>query len=71
MFKKHPKTKLSCPYGWYANDWAPWGNFDELPNNVVGIGAINAELGRQPKNAHNFFVKYQGQVLFGKDSLET
>lgn len=70
MFKKHPKTKfINAHMGWYANDLGTLGKLlDELPNMYVGIGAIIAELGRQPKNAHNFFVKYQDRVLFGKDS---
>ena len=29
-----------------------------------------AELGRQPKFAHDWFVKYQDRVLFGKDTWE-
>ncbi|WP_239985762.1 amidohydrolase family protein [Arenibacter hampyeongensis] len=70
MFKKHPKTKfINAHMGWYANDLGTLGKLmDEMPNMYVGIGAIIAELGRQPKNAHNFFVKYQDRVLFGKDS---
>ena len=36
----------------------------------VGIGAIIAELGRQPRNAKAFFIKYQDRVLFGKDSWQ-
>ena len=34
----------------------------------VGIGAVIAELGRQPRNAAKFFEKYQDRILFGKDS---
>ena len=36
----------------------------------VGIGAIIAEFGRQPRNAKAFFIKYQDRVLFGKDSWQ-
>jgi predicted TIM-barrel fold metal-dependent hydrolase len=70
MFKKHPKTNfINAHMGWYANDLGTLARLmDEIPNMYVGIGAIIAELGRQPKNAHKFFVKYQDRVLFGKDS---
>ncbi len=70
MFKKHPKTKfVNAHMGWHANNLSKLGEFlDEMPNMYVGIGAIIAELGRQPKNAHAFFVKYQDRILFGKDS---
>ena len=70
MFKKHPKTNfINAHMGWYANDLGTLSRLmDEIPNMYVGIGAIIAELGRQPKNAHKFFVKYQNRVLFGKDS---
>jgi predicted TIM-barrel fold metal-dependent hydrolase len=35
---------------------------------MVEIGAIIAELGRQPSAANVFFEKYQDRVLFGKDA---
>jgi predicted TIM-barrel fold metal-dependent hydrolase len=31
------------------------------------IGAVIHELGRQPKQARQFMIKYQDRVLFGKD----
>ena len=70
MFKKHPKTKfINAHMGWYANNLNKLGGFmDAMPNMFVGIGAVIAELGRQPKNAHAFFLKYQDRILFGKDS---
>lgn len=70
MFKKHPKTKfINAHMGWYANDLKRLGELlDEMPNMSVGIGAIIAELGRQPKQAKAFFIKYQDRILFGKDS---
>ena len=39
---------------------------DELPNLYVEIGAVIAELGRQPRYAAQFLEKYQDRVLFGK-----
>ncbi|MCW5520494.1 amidohydrolase family protein [Aureitalea sp. L0-47] len=70
MFKKHPNTTfINAHMGWYANDLGKLGELlDEMPNMNVGIGAIIAELGRQPRNARAFFIKYQDRILFGKDS---
>lgn len=70
MFKKHPNTKfINAHMGWYANNLQKLsGLLDEIPNMNVGIAAIIAELGRQPKNAREFFIKYQDRILFGKDS---
>lgn len=70
MFEKHPKTTfINAHMGWYANNLAKLGELlDEMPNMNVGIGAIIAELGRQPRNAKAFFIKYQDRILFGKDS---
>ncbi len=70
MFKKHPKTKfINAHMGWYANNLDRLGELmEEIPNMSVGIGAIIAELGRQPRRARQFFIKYQDRILFGKDS---
>jgi predicted TIM-barrel fold metal-dependent hydrolase len=70
MFKKHPKTTfINAHMGWYANDLGKLGELlDDMPNMNVGIGAIIAELGRQPRFAKAFFIKYQDRILFGKDS---
>lgn len=70
MFKKHPKTTfINAHMGWYANNLGKLGELlDEMPNMNVGIGAIIAELGRQPRFAKQFFEKYQDRILFGKDS---
>lgn len=70
MFKKHPNTQfINAHMGWYANDLGKLGSLlDEMPNMHVGIGAIIAELGRQPRFAKSFFTKYQDRILFGKDS---
>ena len=70
MFKKHPNTTfINAHMGWFANDLGRLGELlDEMPNMNVGIGAIIAELGRQPRFAKAFFIKYQDRILFGKDS---
>lgn len=70
MFKKHPNTNfINAHMGWYANDLGKLSTLmDELPNMYVEIGAIIAELGRQPRFARAFFEQYQDRILFGKDS---
>ena len=70
MFKKHSKTTfISAHMAWLSNDLGKLGRLlDEVPNMNVGIGAIIAELGRQPRFAKQFFIKYQNRILFGKDS---
>ncbi len=70
MFKNHPRTTfINAHMGWYANNLGKLGELlDDMPNMNVGIGAIIAELGRQPRYAKAFFIKYQDRILFGKDS---
>jgi predicted TIM-barrel fold metal-dependent hydrolase len=72
MFRKHPKTTfIAAHFAYHANDLARMGKlFDEMPNVYTEVGAILAELGRQPRAAHAFFVKYQDRILFGKDSFQ-
>lgn len=70
VFAKHPKTTfINAHFGWYANNLTKLGELlDRYPNMMIEIGAIIAELGRQPRAAREFFIKYQDRVLFGKDS---
>lgn len=70
MFRKHPGTKfINAHLGWYGNDLATLGRLmDELPNMYTEIGAVIAELGRQPRYGRDFLIKYQDRVMFGKDS---
>jgi len=72
VFRKHPNTTfINAHMGWFPNDLAKLGTLlDELPNMYVEIGAVIAELGRQPRMANWFFEKYQDRVLFGKDSYK-
>ena len=70
LFKQHPNTTfIAAHMAWYGNDLTRLGAFlDDNPNVNVEIGAVIAELGRQPRAANRFFAKYQDRVLFGKDS---
>jgi predicted TIM-barrel fold metal-dependent hydrolase len=72
LFKKHPRTTfVTAHLGWHANDLARLGRmFDEMPNVYSEIGAVLYDIGRQPRFAHAFFVKYQDRLLFGKDNYQ-
>jgi predicted TIM-barrel fold metal-dependent hydrolase len=70
LFRKHPKTKfIAAHLSWLGNDLGRLGKLlDEMPNVSTEIGAVLYELGRQPKAARAFLIKYQDRVLMGKDS---
>jgi predicted TIM-barrel fold metal-dependent hydrolase len=72
LFKKHPKTTyIMAHLGWHANDLGRLAKmFDEMPNVYGEVGAVLYDLGRQPRTAHDFMVKYQDRILFGKDSYQ-
>jgi uncharacterized protein len=70
VFRKHPKTRfINAHLGWMGNDLTRLGSLlDELPNVYTEIGAVLAELGRQPRFAREWMIRYQDRVLFGKDT---
>lgn len=70
MFRKHPNTTfVNAHLGWYGSDLATLGRLmDEMPNMNTEIGAVLADLGRQPRFARQWFIRYQNRVLFGKDT---
>lgn len=70
LFAKHPSTTfLNAHLGWLGGNLAELGSLmDRLPNMYTEIGAVLAELGRQPRFAREWFIRYQDRVLFGKDS---
>lgn len=70
VFRKHPKTTfIAAHMGWYPNDLSKLDSLMRVfPNMNVEIGAVIAELGRQPRASRAFFEKYQDRILFGKDS---
>jgi predicted TIM-barrel fold metal-dependent hydrolase len=70
VFRHHPETVfINAHLGWMGNDLARLGALlDELPNVYTEIGAVLAELGRQPRFARQWLIDYQDRVLFGKDS---
>lgn len=70
VFEKHPGTTfINAHLGWMGNDLDRLGaHLDLYPNVVTEIGAVLAELGRQPRRAKQFMIDYQDRILFGKDS---
>ena len=70
IFRQHPGTNfINAHLGWMGNDLASLGALmDELPNMYTEIGAVLAELGRQPRFARDWLIRYQDRVMFGKDS---
>lgn len=72
VFKMHPNTTfINAHLGWMGNDLDRLGvHLDTYPNVMTEIGAVLAELGRQPRRARQFFVDYQDRILFGKDAYK-
>ena len=72
VFKKHPKTQfIAAHMAWHGSDLARLSRMlDAMPNVTTELGAVLYELGRQPRAAREFLIKYQDRVLFGKDAWE-
>ena len=72
VFRKHPETKfIDAHLGWFGGDLERLGKlFDELPNVYTELGAVLAELGRQPRFARAWMIKYQDRVMMGKDTYK-
>jgi predicted TIM-barrel fold metal-dependent hydrolase len=72
MIAKHPNTRFVLAHlGWHANDLGRLASMmDRWPNLYAEVGAVLYDLGRQPRTAHDFIVKYQDRILFGKDSFQ-
>ncbi|MBD3626766.1 amidohydrolase family protein [Cyclobacterium sp.] len=70
IFRKHPNTKfIAAHLGWFGNDLARLGKLlDEMPNVYTELGAVLAELGRQPVTARAWLIAYQDRVMMGKDA---
>ncbi len=70
VFENHPNTTfINAHLGWMGNNLARLGKLlDKYPNVYTEIAAVLAELGRQPRFARKWFIKYQDRVMFGKDT---
>jgi predicted TIM-barrel fold metal-dependent hydrolase len=72
LLRRHPKTTFVIAHmGWHANDLGRLGKMLEtMPNVYTEVGAVLYDIGRQPRAAHDFFVRFQDRILFGKDSFQ-
>jgi predicted TIM-barrel fold metal-dependent hydrolase len=72
LFRSNPNTRFVAAHmGWHTHDLGRLGKMlDEMPNLYTEMGAVLYDIGRQPRAAHDFFIKYQDRILFGKDSFQ-
>ncbi len=72
LFRSNPKTTFVAAHmGWHTHDLGRLGKMlDAMPNLYVEMGAVLYDIGRQPRVARDFFIKYQDRILFGKDSFQ-
>lgn len=72
LLRRHKNTTFVVAHmAWYASDLEKLARMmDEFPNMYTEIGAVLYDIGRQPRVARDFFVKYQDRILFGKDSFQ-
>jgi predicted TIM-barrel fold metal-dependent hydrolase len=69
VFAKHPHTTfVSLHMAWPENLAWVAKMLDQHPNVMVEFGAREAELGRQPRQTRELFLKYQDRVMFGTDN---
>ncbi|HEX6134354.1 MAG TPA: amidohydrolase family protein [Longimicrobiales bacterium] len=72
LFRRHPNTTFVMAHmGWHAHELDRLARLlDEFPNVHTEVGAVLYDIGRQPRAARDFFVRYQDRILFGKDSFQ-
>lgn len=72
MIRRNPRTTFVIAHlGWHANDLGRLAKLmEENPNVYTEVGAVLYDIGRQPRAAHDFFVRFQDRILFGKDSFQ-
>jgi uncharacterized protein len=72
LLRRNPRTTFVIAHmGWHANDLGRLGRLmAELPNVYTEVGAVLYDIGRQPRGARDFFVRFQDRILFGKDSFQ-
>lgn len=66
---RHPKTIfIACHLGNQGNDLAALSKIlDSYPNLYLDISARDYEVGRTPRAAAKFLLKYRNRILFGTD----
>lgn len=72
LLRRNPQTVFVIAHmGWHANDLGRLAKMmEEMPNVHTEVGAVLYDIGRQPRAAHDFFVRFQDRILFGKDSFQ-
>jgi len=67
---RHPRTTFVGLHmaNWPENLDYVAAELDKYPNMMIEFGARQAELGRQPRRAREFFIKYQDRIMFGTDN---
>jgi predicted TIM-barrel fold metal-dependent hydrolase len=70
ILARHPHTTFVALHmaNWPENLDYVSAELDRYPNMMVEFGAREAELGRQPRRAREFFLKYQDRIMFGTDN---
>ncbi|MEP6645208.1 MAG: amidohydrolase family protein, partial [Acidobacteriaceae bacterium] len=73
VFSRHPKTTFVALHvaNWPENLDYVTSMLEKYPNVMVEFGARQAELGRQPRRATEFFLKFQDRIMFGTDNEVT
>jgi predicted TIM-barrel fold metal-dependent hydrolase len=69
LLARHPGTNfIGAHMGMNPNDLEYVASLlDRYPNYYVDMSSVVAELGRQPRTAREFFLRYQDRILFGTD----
>ena len=69
LLRKHPQTAfIGAHVGMTPEDLKYVGYMlDTYPNYYVEFGSVLSDLGRQPRTAREFFIRYQDRILFGTD----
>jgi predicted TIM-barrel fold metal-dependent hydrolase len=72
LLRRHPRTTFVVAHmGWHANDLGRLSKLmTALPNVYTEVGAVLYDIGRQPRAARDFFIRFQDRILFGKDSFQ-
>ncbi len=70
VFARHPDTIfIGAHVGTLPEELAVVGKWlDTYPNFYIDICARISDLGRQPRTARKFLIKYQDRILFGTDT---
>lgn len=71
IFARHPHTTFIALHmaNWPENLDDVGATLDRYQNVYVEFGAREAELGRQPRRAREFFMAYSDRIMFGSDNV--